>query len=327
MPRMSVIIVNYNGGAYVQGALDSLKAQTFRDFDVTLVDNASSDGSVDGLDIQGLPAFRLLRQSVNLGFAEGNNVGAVGTRSDWIVLLNPDAEAAPDWLAQIEAATRHHPDVAMFACAQIDLHDPKRLDGVGDGYLIFGFPWRGGFGHPVAALPREGEVFGPCGASAVYRRDVWDRQGGFDERFFCFCEDVDLAFRLRLAGERCVFLPGAVVRHAGGGLSGRASDFSIYHGARNRVWTYAKNMPWPLLVLTLPGHVVLNLYVLGHAALLGRFRPMLRGLLHGLAGLGGMGRRDPWPAPERRVSLWKLTRAMAWNPWRMHARKPHVRRV
>ncbi len=327
MPKFSVVIVNYNGGDYIQGALDSLKRQTLRDFEVFVVDNASQDGSADNLDSEGLPRFELMLPGRNLGFAEGNNVAAKRGTGAWLVLLNPDAEAAPDWLERIDAAIARHPDVRVFTSAQYDLHDPAALDGAGDAFLVFGFPWRGGFGHPVAALPGEGECFSPCGAGAIYHRETFLAHGGFDERFFCFCEDVDLGFRLRLAGERCVFLPDAVIRHAGGGVSGRASDFSKYHGARNRVWAYLKNMPAPLMALTLPGHIAISAYLLARAAMTGTAAPTWRGMRDGALGLGAIRQPSPWSPPRRAASIWSIARSMAWNPWRMSARRPHVRKA
>jgi len=326
MPKFSVVIVNYNGGAYVQGALDSLAQQDERDFEVILVDNASADGSIDALDTSGLPAFTLMAETENHGFARGNNLAAKLATGTWLTLLNPDAEAAPDWLTRIGVAIERLPHVTMFASTQYNLHEPDELDGVGDAYLIFGFPWRGGVGWPSSALPSEGECFSPCGAGAVYRRETFLAHGGFDERLFCFCEDVDIGYRFRLAGERCVFLPDAVVHHAGGGLAGRASDFSIYHGTRNRLWIYIRNTPLPLLLLTLPGHAALTLYLLARAAMIGRASSTWRGLKDGVSGLRVFTGPSNWSVPKRKASLWTLARSMAWNPWKMSSRGPHVRR-
>ncbi|KJS36971.1 MAG: glycosyl transferase family 2 [Hyphomonas sp. BRH_c22] len=323
-PTFSVIIVNYNGGPFVQGALTSLAAQTRRDFEVILVDNASSDGSIDNLDTSGLPAFTLMAETENHGFARGNNLGAARAGGTWLALLNPDAAARPDWLQKIAEGQQRHPGTRMFASAQFDLMDPSRLDGVGDAYLILGIPWRGGFGRPASELPGEGECFSPCGAGAVFDRQLFLAHGGFDESFFCFCEDVDLGFRLRLAGETCVFLPEAVIHHVGGGLSGRVSDFATYHGARNRVWTYAKNMPAPLFWLTLPGHVLLSAYILVRGVMTGRVRQTWLGMRDGVRGLSALQLRQK-NSPPRTVSLWALARAMAWNPLRMSQRKAHVR--
>jgi N-acetylglucosaminyl-diphospho-decaprenol L-rhamnosyltransferase len=323
-PTFSVIIVNYNGGAYIQQAIGSLKQQTFRDFEVIVLDNASQDGSEDGLDLSGLPAARLVRNEDNVGFAVANNAGAELASGQWIALLNPDATAAPDWLEKIAAATGRYPDCHTFASAQYDMHQPDKMDGAGDAYLIFGIPWRGGFGHPVSRMPGEGECFSPCGAAAVFDRNVFLKYGGFDERFFCYCEDVDLGFRMQLAGEPCIFLPDAVVHHAGSAISGRHSAFSAYHGTRNRIWTYAKNMPLPLMVLTAPVHFVLSVYLIFRSALIGCFVPTLRGTWHGLRDLPELLSDQRWRIKDRKVSNWSLSRKMAWDPFRMSQRLPFV---
>ncbi len=326
-PDFSVLIVNYNGGAYVQGALDSLKRQTHRSFEVILLDNASTDGSVDTLDTAGLPRFTLVRGTDNHGFARGNNLAAAQAAGRWLALLNPDAAARPDWLAEVLAGTRRHPDVTSFACTQLWMHDETRLDGAGDNYLIFGIPWRGGYHRPVSDLPAEGTCFSPCGASAVYLRETFVAAGGFDERFFCFCEDVDLGFRLRLEGGECVFLPRAVVSHAGGGLSEKVSGFAVRYGTRNRLWVYLKCMPMPLLVLTLPGHLLLTAAILLRGLITGRFGDAMVGLMEALRGLGPVWADRKVVQAHRRASVGALLRAMAWKPWSMIRRQVHIKQA
>ena len=326
-PRFSVIIANFNGGDYLKGAIASLSAQTVRDFEVFVVDNASTDGSMDFL-FETAPHFpiNLLPQTRNIGFAAANNLAAEQAKGEWLCLLNPDAEAAPDWLEQIGKAAERHPDIASFASTQIDLHNPDRLDGVGDAYFGFGIPWRGGFGRPIKELPKqEGECFSPCGAGAVIRRDVFMAHGGFDERFFCFCEDVDLGYRMRLSGERCVFLPSAIIRHAGGGLSGRSSPFSLYHGSRNRFWTYIKNTPLLLLLLTLPGPIAITIYLLLRSAFTKRFGSTWRGLWAGIKGLGPVLSDRRRVQKNRQASVADIAKTMCWNPQTLRQRKAHIR--
>jgi N-acetylglucosaminyl-diphospho-decaprenol L-rhamnosyltransferase len=323
-PKLSVLIVNFNGGAYVQGALDSLKRQTRRDFEVILVDNDSTDGSVDNLDTRGLPTFTLMRETENHGFARGNNLAAAQARGRWLALLNPDAAAAPDWLDQIEAGAARHRDVTSFACTQISMHAPSRLDGTGDNYLLWGFPWRGGYGRPASERPDEGECFSPCGASAVYRRDVFLAHGGFDERLFCFCEDVDLGFRLRLQGERCIFLPDAVVHHVGGGLSDKVSGFAVRYGTRNRLWVYVKNMPLLALLLGAPIHAAMTAAILMRGLFTGRFSDTWRGLVEGIVGIGPMIEDRQQLQRMRTVRTVDLLSRMAWNPFALLGSKPHI---
>ncbi len=324
-PLFSVVIVNFNGGAHVQTAVASLAVQTRRDFELIIIDNGSTDGSFDALNVSGVPDVTAIPANANLGFAMGNNKAAARARGTWLVLLNPDAVAEPDWLDEIAAGIARHPGVTMFACTQIDSEDPRRLDGAGDAYFGFGIPWRGGFGRPIDELPGEGTCFSPCGASAVFRRDVFLSHGGFDERMFCYCEDVDLGFRLRLAGHRCVFLDRARVAHTGSAIAGRQSAFAVYHGTRNRLWTYVKNMPLSLLILTLPGHVAISLYLLARAHAIGRFGATWRGLVDSLLGLGPVLADRRSGAARRRAGLGELAAAMSWNPFRLRGRRPDVR--
>lgn len=323
-PDFSVLIVNFNGGAYVQGALDSLKAQTHRSFEVILLDNASEDGSVDALDTSGLPAFRLMRESDNHGFARGNNLAAAEATGRWLALLNPDAAARPDWLAEVLAGTERHPGVTSFASTQLWMHDETKLDGAGDNYLLFGIPWRGGYHRSVTELPGEGTCFSPCGASAVYHRKTFIAAGGFDERLFCYCEDVDLGFRLRLEGGTCVFLPRAVVSHAGGGLSGKVSGFAVRYGTRNRLRVYLKCMPMPLLIATLPGHIAFTLAILLRGLMTGRFRDTMKGLVDAFCGLGPVLFQRRIVQAHRTARLRDLARSMAWNPLSMLSRSAAV---
>jgi N-acetylglucosaminyl-diphospho-decaprenol L-rhamnosyltransferase len=325
-PAFSVLIVNFNGGDYVQGALASLARQSYRNFEVILVDNASTDGSVDKLDIAGLPNFMLLSQTKNLCFAGGNNLGAHSARGRWLALLNPDAEAAPDWLEKVAEGAARHSGVTSFSCTQYALHAPDKLDGAGDNYLVCGIPWRGGYGRPACELPGEGEAFSPCGASAIYDRSVFLAHGGFDERLFCFGEDVDLGFRLRLVGERCIFLPSAIVFHAGGGLSNKVSGFAVRLGTRNRLWVYLKNMPMALLIPTLPFHVALTLAILARGLFTGRFSDAFSGLVEGVlrAPYGTSGRRQL--QAERKISIATLAAAMDWNLMLLLSRKTSIKR-
>lgn len=325
MTKISVIIVNFNGGDYPAKALRSLAAQSFRDFEVLFVDNASSDGSADALSSEGLPSFELIRLEENTGFAAANNLAARRAGGEWLALLNPDAVAAPDWLEKLMDASARHPRIVHFASAQYDMHAPDRLDGAGDNYLVFGVPWRGGFGRPADELPQEGFCFSPCGAGAFYRRDVFVQLDGFDERFFCYCEDVDLGYRMQRMGHDCVFLPDAVIHHAGGALSGKVSGFAAYHGARNRLWTYLKNTPRLTLLVTLPAHVVLTAMILAKRLPAGGAGDMARGVVDALKGAPQIMRSDDWAPPPRKLKRLELARRMAWSPLRMLGRRTHVR--
>ena len=326
MARFSIIIVTYESGDWIEACLDALKRQTFNDFEVIVVDNASADDSVEKVRASDLSLLKLIESEENTGFSGGCNQGAAVASGEWLVFLNPDTVARENWLEEIAAGQARHPDAAMFACTQYELlkdsdEDITRLDGAGDAYFGFGFPWRGGFQWPLSALPEEGECFSPCGASAVICKDLFAQCGGFDERFFCYCEDVDLGFRLRLMGERCVYLPNAAVDHIGSATLGRYSDFNVFHGARNRMWTYIKNMPLGLLIVTAPGHIFLSFVLLVMSIRHGKVRATIRGLV---AGLGGAPKMWASRKSTPRSANVYIAKAMCWNFNTMRTRKPHV---
>jgi len=282
---ITVIVVNWNGAPHLRRCLAALRAQQFRDFEAIVVDNASSDDSAD-IVTREFPEFRLLPQTANLGFAAANNIGARAARGEWLALLNNDAFAEPDWLEQLAQATREYPVYAGFASCQLSDADPVYLDGAGDSYHSIGLAWRSGRGQPFGPpwdVPRA--VFAPCAAAALYRRAVFLDAGGFDAAFFCYFEDVDLAFRLGLHGRRFMYIPGARVRHIGSASHGQASDFARYHGHRNLVWTFTKNMPASLLWRYLPGHILFNLFSLLVFTLAGQPRALWRAKWHALKGL------------------------------------------
>jgi GT2 family glycosyltransferase len=323
-PEITVVVVNYNSGDYLKGCLASLARQTFTNFETIVIDNASTDGSLERIT-HAPGRLTVLKQSENLGFARGNNVGAASGQGRWLALLNPDAEAEPGWLAAMLRAVEARASHRLVACLQLNLADPSKLDGAGDNYLAYGFAWRGGFGHVAGKAPGAGECFGPCGAAALYPRALFLEAGGFDERYFCYHEDVDIAFRLRLMGERCQFAPDARVLHAGSAITGRTSRFAVFHGVRNGVWTYIKNMPGGLLLLTSP------VWLLGAFALLVRglfrsaFLPTWEGLTAGFAGLGHALRARRDIRARRRVSAGTIAAAFTWNPFAYLGRQIDVR--
>ena len=309
---MTVVVVNFNGGERLGACLGSLAAQTAGGFRTIVVDNASSDGSADGLEAR-FPGVRVLHAGANLGFAGGNNLAFRESRdADWVVLLNPDAVAAPDWMARLLAAADAHPEVAMFGCRMLADAEGTTLDGVGDAYHVSGLPWRVGHGAPGAGRHLAArEIFAPSGAAAMYRADLLAATGGFDEDFFCYIEDVDLAFRARLLGHRALYVPDAVVVHEGSGIVGRHSDFQLYHGHRNLVWAWLRDMPWPLLLVYLPVHLAMNLVTLAVFAGRGRAGVLWRAKRDALRGLGRCLAKRRVTQRTRRVGSRALLQVMA----------------
>ena len=255
---VTVVVVNYNCRKYLQRCLDTLACQTMGDFKAVVVDNASNDASADEINLPD-ERFRLIRLKENIGFAAANNLGAWLQPSKFIATLNPDAFPETNWLAKLVISAEKRPECAAFGSTQLFEHDSSVMDGAGDSVFFAGIPWRGAHGHAVRELPEEYEIFSPCAAAALYDSRVFWRAGGFDEDFFCFCEDVDLGFRIRLLGLRCLQVTGAVVRHVSGGASRNVSLLTEYYEHRNAFWMQFKNYPAALLYWTLVPHIACEL--------------------------------------------------------------------
>lgn len=318
-----MVIVNYNSGGCLARCLEALEAQRFRDFTVIVVDNGSTDDSLQALDALPRP-WQAIRRGRNTGFAAANNHAFALATSPWIAALNPDAFAEPDWLEQVALGIARYPEAAAFGSLQIDAGDAGRLDGAGDVYHASGLIWRGGFGQPLSHQRGEGEVISPCAAAAIYRRETLEALGGFDEDFFCYGEDVDLGIRLRLAGHRSIQLANAAVRHVGGASGGRRSEFALYHGMRNRLWLFVKLIPAPTFWLLAPLHGLVTLMLLFRAVLKGEIRAGLSALADGVRGLGSTWRKRRRIQLTRRGSPWPLIR---WSPLAPLGRRPYLRLV
>jgi GT2 family glycosyltransferase len=310
-PKIAVIIVNANTGVHIERALTSLAKQTLAPTRVIVVDNASTDGSPDEI-AKRFPSVDLIRLDRNVGFAAANNVGVrAADDCEWVALVNPDAFPLSDWLAALARAIEQRPQYAFFGSRLVSADAPSLLDGTGDVYHVSGLAWRRDHGRPATVAPGAGEIFSPCAAAALYRRDAFLEVGGFDESYFCYFEDSDLAFRLRLAGHRCLYVPDAVVHHVGSVTAGRFSDFTVYHSFRNLVWTYAKNMPTPLLWLYLPQHVLVTGLTLAWFGLRGQGRVVLSSKRDALRELPRVLEQRRAIQRRRKASARELRQAMA----------------
>jgi GT2 family glycosyltransferase len=302
-----VIVVNYNSGKWLKRCLEHLELQTFRGFQTLVVDNGSTDESIASLK-KNQNHFQLILSRRNIGFAAANNLAIRESKTEWVALVNPDVFPEPDWLSNLMLAAINNPEYTFFASRIISANNPIYLDGAGDEYHVSGLVWRRGHGRIESGyLTETREVFSPCAAAALYRRSAVLEIGGFDEDFFCYAEDVDLGFRLRLAGYRCLYVPQAVASHVGSATTGYKSDFCIYHGHRNLVWAFLKNMPMPLLVINLPIHILLNLLSLLWFITSGKTRIILRSKRDALKGIPRIWVKRQKIQRRRRVS-WKEIR-------------------
>lgn len=282
---VTVLIVNWNSGELLAECLKHLMVQTVVPVRVIVLDNASYDSSIE--TVTSFENISLDRSDTNLGFAAGNNRILAECDSEFVALLNPDAFPEPDWLENLLKAASDNPQVAAFGSRQLDQSNPEYLDGIGDNYHMSGLVWRQRYGakQQPADLEKR-EIFSPCAAAALYRRQAVMDIGGFDEDYFCYIEDIDLGFRLRLAGHKAIYVPGAVVHHVGSASTGgQHSDFSVYHGHRNLVWTYIKDIPSILFWLFLPIHIAGNLYIVFRYILLGKGKIILKAKWDAIKGI------------------------------------------
>jgi N-acetylglucosaminyl-diphospho-decaprenol L-rhamnosyltransferase len=320
-PSASILVVNFNSGCHLETCVESLKTQTCENFEVIILDNASGDDSLKnakraiGDDLR----FLLIEGNKNLGFAKGNNQAAEHARADWIITLNPDAFPDNKWLENLLEAARAHPQIVHFGSTQYVAHQPKFLDGAGDRYFMAGIPWRDRSTTRIDFARAKGqntfESFSACAAAAMYRADILRAIGGFDERFFCFVEDVDLGFRLRLQGHPCIQVMNALVAHVGGGAGGGESDFARFYGTRNLIWCFAKNMPLPMLLGLSPALFAVLILLVLKAVPRGNTGTILNAIAAAVAGMGPVWRDRPKSAGERCVPIRSIAAAMDWNPF------------
>lgn len=315
---ITVIIVNWNAGPLLRNCLEHLRQQTLQPAHVILVDNASSDQSWDlPAEFKSWAALDLQRMHTNLGFAAGNNHALKQCTTEFVALLNPDAFAATKWLEHLRAAADQYPQAAAFGSRQLCHEAPGMLDGTGDCYHASGLAWRQHHGKAQTPAHLEArEIFAPCAAAALYRRSAIVAAGGFDESYFCYHEDVDLGFRLRLQGHTARYVPHAVVHHVGSATTGgQRSDFATYHGHRNMVWTFVKNMPSPILWALLPAHIAANLACVLWLALRGQGRTVLRAKWHALRGLGAVLQQRRAIQAKRRTASATIWNALDKSWW------------
>lgn len=255
-----IVIVAYNSGDILQKCIDCLKAQTHPDFEVVIVDNQSQDDAVKNLTLPD-KRFSILKASRNLGFSGGSNFGAADAKTEWIITLNPDAHVSSTWIEELKKASEKYPTYSMLSPVMLDANNPAILDGCGDAISIFGLSWRGGQGNSRDAVPlKPCRVLSPCGASAAYRRDVFEKANGFDESFFCYIEDIDLGLRLNRVSQKCLLVPTAIVFHVGSSTLGKSHPLIAFLSRRNTIFMIVKNYQIIHAIIALPLYISLNLY-------------------------------------------------------------------
>jgi GT2 family glycosyltransferase len=247
-PLISVIVLNWNGRQFLEQCLGSILAQTYHPLEVILVDNGSTDGSLEFVKAT-YPDVRVIANGKNLGYGGGNNVGIQSSRGQYVMILNNDTRLDLGCIEELKRSIEKKDRYGACASKILFEHAGLRIDAAGlvvcpDGLAIGRGRW-----DREDRYDTETEVFCASGCACLFRREMLEEIGIYDEDFFAYGEDTDLGWRAQLAGWRCIYSPKAVVHHLHSASSGTYSHFKAYLVERNRIWVSLKNFPLPLVIL------------------------------------------------------------------------------
>lgn len=283
--RVSVIIPNYNGERFMKACLESLKKQTYKDFEVILVDNASNDNSVS-LAEEIYPDIKTICLDKNYGFSKAVNEGIKASSSKYVILLNNDTESDEQFVEKMVEGIEKSPKIFSCASKMVQFNNRDKIDSAGDYYTIVGCTFTKGYNKSTQNFNKTSVVFSSCAGAAIYRRKVFEKIGYFDEIHFAYLEDVDVGYRAKISGYINVYNPDAVVYHVGSGSSGsRHNDFKVRLAARNNVYLNYKNMPALQLIINYPFIFVGKLMKLVFMCRKGLGLVYLKGVLEGYSTL------------------------------------------
>lgn len=252
MVEVTVVIPNYNGKAYIEKCLRSLEKQDFKEYEVIVADNGSTDGSREHVE-NDFPNVRLLKLKQNFGFSRAVNEGITATKTPYVLLLNNDTEVSKDFVYEMLQAIKKSEKIFSVAAKMIQLNQPEKIDGAGDYYSALGWAFASGKGKTRNHYDKEREVFSACAGAAIYRKKILDEIGYFDEFHFAYLEDLDIGYRAKIMGYKNMYTPKAVVYHAGSGYSGsRYNEFKIRLSSRNNIYVIYKNMPVIQIIINFP---------------------------------------------------------------------------
>ena len=325
MARVDLVILTWNGRRFLQPCLDSLFAQTCRDFQVWLVDNGSTDGSPAFIRAR-YPQVRLICNAQNVGFAAANNQAIRAGDAEFVATLNNDTTVDANWLAALVDTLDQHPQAGAAASKMLFADRPAMLNSAGIAVDRAGIAWDLRGGQPDdAAADQPQPVFGACAGAALYRRAMLDDIGLFDEDFFAYLEDVDLAWRAQWAGWQALYAPAARVYHHHSATGGEGSPFKSRLLGRNKVWLIAKNYPAPQVWVNLPLIALYDAASILYALLARRDGSPLAGRIAGLRQLPAALRKRR--TITRRVSGPELMRRLEplEPPWKVLGRYQHLR--
>jgi len=302
---VSVVIPNWNGKRFLTGVLDSLAKQTYKQVEVIVVDNGSHDGSVEFIR-ENYPFVQLALYEKNTGFAVAVNRGIRESKGEFIALINNDTVLEEEFIAELAKGMKEHPECGSLGCKMLAYDDHTLLDGVGDGYRRGGLPGRIGHREKDTGLFDQGRyILGACGGAALYRRSLFCDIGLFDDDYFAYLEDVDIALRAQSAGYKCYYIPSARIYHLGCGTTGSGySPLVVKLSAQNNWNTIVKNIPFPLLIKFLPQIAFWQAYYLAVVCVRGgQVLPWIEGSFKALLLLPKMLGKRAQINKKRKVSL------------------------
>lgn len=239
--KVTVIIPNYNGLHFMEPCMKALENQKAQNFELLIVDNASTDGSVEWIKERGLPAIFMTE---NTGFSKAVNAGIAYAKTPYVILLNNDTQVQEDYVGELVKAIEQSPKIFSVSSKMIQMYHKECMDDAGDMYSVLGWAFQRGVGQDSRGYTKPCQVFSACAGAAIYRRAVFEEIGDFDESHFAYLEDIDVGYRARIFGYENWYCPSAVVYHAGSGTSGsKYNSFKVKLAARNNVYLNYKNMP------------------------------------------------------------------------------------
>ena len=249
--KVTVIIPNYNGLKFMEPCFKALELQIYHKFQILVVDNGSTDGSVEWLKEHQIPTIFL---DTNTGFSGAVNVGIRAAKTPYVLLLNNDTEPDCHFIGEMVKAIERSPKIFSVSSKMIQMYHKDKMDDAGDMYSLLGWAYQRGVGRSSGGYSHPCRVFSACAGAAIYRREIFEKIGYFDEMHFAYLEDIDVGYRARIAGYDNVYCPHAVVYHVGSGTSGsKYNSFKVRLAARNNIYLNYKNMPFlQLLVNVLP---------------------------------------------------------------------------
>ena len=248
---VTVIIPNYNGHAFLADCLEALEPQLNNKVDILVVDNNSTDGSVEFLkNYKGIKTCFLPK---NTGFCGAVNAGILASNTKYVILLNNDTKVLPGYIDSLVEAMEQDENIFSGSARMLQMHAPELIDDAGDEYCALGWAFARGKGKQKTQYEKATDVFAACGGASIYRRAIFEEIGLFDENHFAYLEDIDIGYRARIYGYRNIYVPKAQVLHFGSGTSGsRYNAFKVSLSSRNSVYLPWKNMPLVQLILNAP---------------------------------------------------------------------------